>query len=355
MSELPTYFNDFLSDIRPTLSQRQDCQTGHITLRERLMSFEELKPYIITSFIQGSIRRSTAIKPKGDDKLDVDIVVVTNLDKNKYTPLQAFNLFKPFLEKYYNGKYKAQSRSWGVELSYVDLDLVITAAPSEALNKAITGSNFIKTASVEDFLVDSKVGFDALTKDIEKWKNEPLLIPDRDLHKWQETHPLKQIEWTAQKNFNTNGNYVNVVKAIKWWRKTKFSEQKYPKSYPLEHIIGDCCPDGIKSVAEGIVSVFQNIISIFLQSILLKQVPELKDRGAKHNVLARLDFEDFEKFYKQIEGICETAKMALSEPDAKKNASLWYEIFGEPYPKPDNDKSYTPRSKSTLADKGSFA
>ncbi len=78
-------------------------------------------------------------------------------------------------------------------------------------------------------------------------------IMNREAEKWDKTHPLEQIRWTAEKNRNCNTHYVNVVKALKWWRKTQYPDMKHPKSYPLEHFIGDCCPDGITSVAEGVV------------------------------------------------------------------------------------------------------
>ena len=30
------------------------------------------------------------------------------------------------------------------------------------------------------------------------WKDEPLLIPDREADAWDKTHPLEQIRWTMQ-------------------------------------------------------------------------------------------------------------------------------------------------------------
>ena len=70
-----------------------------------------------------------------------------------------------------------------------------------------------------------------------QWKSEPLLIPDREAEKWDKTHPLEQIRWTVEKNKNCNTHYINVVKALKWWRKTQYPDMKHPKSYPLEHLL----------------------------------------------------------------------------------------------------------------------
>ena len=59
--ELPSYFSDFLSAIRPTDSQKEDYKTGHKTLRERLNNDEKLGPILVSDFLQGSYRRATAI------------------------------------------------------------------------------------------------------------------------------------------------------------------------------------------------------------------------------------------------------------------------------------------------------
>ena len=68
--ELPTYFTEFLQQIRPTENQRNDCKTGHKTLRERLDGDASLKPILVSTFLQGSYRRATATRPKGEAKLD---------------------------------------------------------------------------------------------------------------------------------------------------------------------------------------------------------------------------------------------------------------------------------------------
>jgi len=51
--ELPTYFDDFLENIRPTDSQKEDYQTGHKTLRERISADKTLAPILVSDFLQG--------------------------------------------------------------------------------------------------------------------------------------------------------------------------------------------------------------------------------------------------------------------------------------------------------------
>ena len=143
--ELPWYFRDFLREIRPTSNQHANSITGHQTLRERLLVDGDLTPLIVSTFLQGSYRRATAVRPKGDRRSDVDVIVVTKLSEAEYTPEAALDLFVPFLNKHYKGKWHLQGRSFGIELAYVDLDLVITSAPSES------EIGILKSASVTAF------------------------------------------------------------------------------------------------------------------------------------------------------------------------------------------------------------
>ena len=94
----------------------------------------------------------------------------------------------------------------GIELSYVELDLVITSAPSEAerailRSAAVTSDDDLETA--RDWrLNESWVGLDirrlqearirlAKSQGEDEWKTAPLRIPDREANVWESTHPLR--------------------------------------------------------------------------------------------------------------------------------------------------------------------
>lgn len=99
--ELPTYFTKFLQEIRPTKNQKDNCKTGHKTLRDRLHGYADLESILVSTFLQGSYRRATAVRPKGEAKLDVDIITVTRLSRFDYPdPDEAMDKFVPFLNKY---------------------------------------------------------------------------------------------------------------------------------------------------------------------------------------------------------------------------------------------------------------
>ncbi|MGD0337610.1 MAG: nucleotidyltransferase [Bacteroidota bacterium] len=351
--DIPNYFQEFLKEIRLTQNMRDDLLKGHTTLRERLHSDEHLTPIIVDSFLQGSYKRSTAVRPKGDKRADVDIVVVTKIKRSEYPdPEKAMNLFIPFLEKYYTGKYKIQGRSFGIELSYVDMDLVITSAPSEEEENiyksySVTTSDTVEEATdwrlIKSWVpntmrspLEQKAIKEAIQKEKE-WQTEPLWIPDREAKVWQETHPLEQIKWTSQKNKRCNGHFVNIVKAIKWWELINH-ENLRPKGYPLEHLLGDCCPDSINSIAAGVTAVFENITTKYAMYALSKSKPFMQDRGLPaHDVFARITEEEFEIFWTVATKAAQIAREALQSTDEVESSFKWRELFGEKFPKATNN------------------
>ncbi len=365
---LPSYFRDFLTDIRLTKNQIDDLKKGHKTLRERLEKDDDLSKIIVSTFLQGSYRRSTAVRPKGDSRSDVDVIVVTKLDMEEYTPSEALELFKPFLDKHYKDKYRIQGRSIGISLSYVDLDIVVTAAPSESQVGMLENRAILSDFSIEDFVnanlsqtlsySDSVILSESSTffsekKEAPQWQMEPLYIPDREADEWKPTHPLEQIRWTIEKNKSCNGYYVNVVKVLKWWRKEKYPDGGHPKSYPFEHFIGDCCPDEIDSVAEGVVLVLEKIVDEYPEK------PELGDRGVpEHDVFGRVSDEDYSDFYEQVEKAAIIARCAYDSDDIQASALKWQELFGKKFPNPPEKKEngFSQRTeKSEAVPGGRFA
>lgn len=374
MATLDSYFRDFLADIRPTANQKKEMQTGHSTLRQRLRDDQNLKSIYVSDFLQGSYRRSTAIRPNSGSRSDVDVIVVTNLDEKTVPPQEALERFRPFVKKHYPDKYRFQGRSIAIELSYVDLDLVVTSAPSEVAQEALKSKAVLTSDGPEDvgdwrlnsFWVPSdqrgELGAQSLlykAAQQAEWKTEPLLIPDRKADLWELTNPLEQIRWTFQKNADTNKHYVNVVKTLKWWRKEKHPIPKHPKGYPLEHIIGDCCPDDIDAVALGVVLTLETIRDRFQLNAVLKSTPNLPDRDPSlgQSVLKRIDGEDFATFHEQVTPAATLARAAYDEIDVAKSAQLWRELFGSKFPEKPGGKNsggFTERSSVSLPTRTDF-
>lgn len=345
--ELKSEFEEFLTKIRPTQSQRDDLQTGHTTLRNRLADDEKLSKLVVSDFLQGSYKRHTTVRPKGEKRSDVDIIVVTKLHESEFTPEQAMEQFRSFLDKHYKAKWRFQGRSIGIELSYVDLDLVVTAAPSEAEIGLFKAEAIRSDADIADapdwrlneFWLAPENRYRADARELLKaaaakpeWKVNPLRIPDRDAKKWDDTHPLEQIRWTVSKNAVTNSHFVNVVKAIKWWRLENYSTLKHPKGYPLERIVGDCCPDGVMSVAEGVVKTLEKMVDKYRHG-----KPMLPDYGVPaRDVLARISAEDFSTFYEGVKTAAPVARRAFDCISRSEACNAWRELFGDRFPKRDD-------------------
>ena len=366
--ELPTSFKDFLANIRLTDNQVSDLQTGHTTLRNRLKADKSLSARIVSTFLQGSYKRSTAIRPANDKRSDVDVVVVTTLAESEYTPQKAMDLFVPFLDDHYKDKWKFQGRSIAIELSYVDLDLVLTSAPSEAETDLLVANSARMYETVEDFpdewalvkMIANRADYRSVKNAAKpQWKVDPLRIPDRDAARWESTHPWAQIEWTWAKNKACNRHYVNVVKALKWWRRLKVTGLEYPKGYPIEHLVGFCCPDGITSIAAGVTLTLEAVVSQYATTASLKQQPYLQDHGVSHNVFHRVSGADFAAFYTHVAAAATLARKALDATTVKESTGYWRELFGDRFPDvPDDDTKtagYTPRQEVSVVGTGRFA
>lgn len=336
--DLPTYFADFIRNIRPTAIQQADAIRAHSTLRQHLLADRDLDRYIIATFLQGSYRRSTDIKPVGDEKSDVDIIVVTNMDKQQFPDgARALEEFRPFLDTHYSGRYEPQSHSWGIVDGEVELDLVPTSAPLEAIRHEFSKLRESQ-AAVEPGLrtfgeLRKALSFkEAAAAQGDQWKDEPLEIPDRNRRLWERTHPLAQIVWTSEKNNECNGHYVGVVRAFKWWW-IQAAGKVNPKSYVLEAIVGACCPDGIGSIAEGVTLTAERIAEEYAGDVALSQVPTLEDHGIpENNVLERLTFAEFGPFYSAVSTLASRARRALSAIDRAESIRLWRSIFGDEFP-----------------------
>ncbi|MDD2229035.1 MAG: nucleotidyltransferase [Candidatus Cloacimonetes bacterium] len=371
--ELKKEFETFVSEIRLTQSQKEDLIKGHNTLRSRLLNYEDLRPIMITTFLQGSYRRHTAVRPKGDKRADVDIVVVTKLHEDDYTPEQALELFTPFLDKYYEGKWKIQNRSIGIVLSYVDLDLVITSSPLNAeidILKSASVSSSLDIVEAFDWKLNEswidladryKISDAQVLKEAAlqpEWKTIPLRIPDVSLQYWDDTDPLEQMQWTRDKNLTTSGHFVNVVKAIKWWRLENYSTPTKPKGFPLERLVGECCPDDVLSIAQGIVRTLESIVDQFYVTYLCNTKPSLPDYGVPdHDVFAKITNDDFHQFYEQVKEGAILARKALDCIDYNESCTLWRQLLGRKFPKPPEvtSKGFTPPQKPANPGSGRFA
>lgn len=216
----------------------------------------------------------------------------------------------------------------------VNLDLVVTAAPSETL-KAILGPDAIGSAlSVETN--PSWVLSQAQLSPGKDWKADPLLIPDRDANRWEQTDPISQIEWTHDKNRRTNGQYVNVVKVLKWWWGQHSSGRRgVPKGYLIERLVGLRCPDGKESVAQGVTETLEEVRDAYGTDVRLGRTPFVPDTGIpSNNVFKRVLSECFGELYGAVHTCATKARAAFDDPVSNSISRKWTAIFGGVFPPP---------------------
>lgn len=308
---LPSYFKDFLSEIEPSASYKEDQQRGHATLRKRLAEDPDFSKIHVATFLQGSYKRQTAIHPGKD----VDIVVVTNLDPDVTKSTDATARLKRCLERYYDN-VTPQNRALCVTLTYVTMDVVI------ATSRELLQENALKSL------------FEASSIDLaERWKTQLLQIPDRELKKWVDTHPKAQLEWTTARNKESGGFFVPLVKMFKWWRKEAYRSPAYPKGYSLERIAGDAFDPTARDHAEGFVRLLRNVVARYEPYSQLNLVPTLRDPGVPgHNVLGRVAASDFKAFVARAKCDLEVAEDAIASTDKAKSVDLWQRLFGAAFP-----------------------
>ena len=76
---MKTHFDDFLKNIRLSEEQKKALVDAHTELRDNLNADASLSDLLVSTFLQGSYRWSTIIKPAAGQRSDVDVVVVTNI------------------------------------------------------------------------------------------------------------------------------------------------------------------------------------------------------------------------------------------------------------------------------------
>lgn len=335
--KLSNNFKNFLTNISLTQNQISRIKTTHETLRNRLKKDEELSKMIIDTFLQGSYKRYTAIRPKNDEKSDVDVVVVLDLDKDEMEPNEIFDLFEDFLDEYYGGKYKFNNKSIRITLTDVDVDLVVTLPyeSSDSFDKNLFNK------SVEE-LMDEDI-------DLVDIEDRYLYLPNANENAWIKINPTAQIIYTTLKNQRTNGMYIKVVKAIKWWQRLNYPDLTV-KSYPLERFVFECCPEDITCVADGVYRTFENMETY-------NQKPCLNDFALESDVFENITDFEYDEFYSKTCEAAEISKKARFEDDRDESIRLWKELFGSKFDdtESNNNSGFTKPNKKASVPSGRFA
>lgn len=205
----------------------------------------ELDFSVKETFLTGSYRRSTMIKPLKE--ADIDIFAV--LDARYYRD---------------NGKeFLLKSIKNSLKKTY-------TKTPD------IRPDGSAVTITFTDFKVDVVPAFYR--------KGGGYIIPNLELNSWISTDPKRHVEIWSEANSSHNGNLVPIIKMIKCWNK----EEKLFKSFHLENIVLRAL-SGVKisDYPSGIRYVFDKGMSI-VKSKIADPAGYNDDVGAHVNTISKV-------------------------------------------------------------------
>jgi hypothetical protein len=299
---IQTQFEKFLHDIEPSETTKANASAAHTTLRRFLREHATFKHVHVDTFLSGSYKRNTAIRPRlidgKDTRPDIDIIVVTN-HVLTHKPQGVLSLLHRTLDEGYAIEEPLNTRSVGVSTASVKMDVVPIIAPG---------------------------GMDGT-----------LYIPDRNLGQWLATNPPQHTAWTTEVNQASGGRFKPLVKLMKWWRRENPTGSKRPKGFVIECIIAECMDRNETRYAELFIGTLEMILSRYALSMAQGRVPEIDDPGVSGNsVTTSVSFAEFKAFYAQVSVHAQLGRSALTEQtrDSNKALALWRRIFGPRFPEP---------------------
>jgi hypothetical protein len=289
-------FIEFLQDIEPSTTTISNASSAHQALRDFLRNHEVFKEKHVDTFLAGSYRRATAIRPRTESGVtarpDVDIFVVTNHTTTE-SPESVLDILEDTVRECYT-EVKRQRRSLSVTTAGADMDVVPLIAASFG---------------------------------------ESFLIPDCDLKAWIATNPPKHTEWTTQVNERADGRFKPLAKIMKWWRRLHPTTGKYPKGFVLECIIAECMDFQETHYGLLFVKTLEGIISRYQTWMAIGQVPVVFDPGVPGSSITRdISYKDFHSFYDLVQKNAELARRALYEENPDETTRLWREVLGSRFP-----------------------
>lgn len=300
-------FLDFLSDIEPSATTKSNASKGHRELRDHLASDPGFKDDHLQTFLSGSYKRDTAIRPrilKGVvDRPDVDIICVTSFtlsDDPKDVMDAVFDSVQRLKKKKSTyQRIRRQGRSVGVLTTTVDMDVVPIIAPN-----GLDGTLYIPNRHYE-------------TED----------------QKWLVTNPPGHTSWTVETNKTSDGRFKPLVKLYKWWRRQNPTVGKKPKGFVIECIIAECFDPDENNYEKLFLGTLETIVSKYAAYIESGMVPRIPDPSVPDNsVTAGMTFESFNGFYQKAKSHAEIGEKILEEDDIEEQLKLWRQIFGDRFP-----------------------
>lgn len=305
-------FVDMLSEIEPSDSTVAACSSAHKTLRDALAEHDGFSEVHVRTFLSGSYKRDTAIRPTRVDgvlqRADVDIIAVTNHTSDDDPEVVLDAVHQALVDAGYKN-LTINRRSINVKLVTVDMDVVPVIENGDAY-----------------------------------------LIPDIHLEEWLDTNPDAHTDWTIATNIKAGGRFKKLVKLFKWWRRLHMpADLKRPKGFILECLVANHMSYTETNLETLFVTLLEAIRDAYYLTVLLGQVPSLEDPGVPgNNVFSAVKVEEFKTFYEKVSEHAALARKAKDETDDKEALKLWREVLGSCFPASASQRSDSEKATSLL-------
>ncbi|RMG23376.1 MAG: nucleotidyltransferase, partial [Methanobacteriota archaeon] len=264
------------------------------------------------TFLQGSYRTGTSVRPRNGQEFDVDVIVALSLeDENgsRMSPSEAIDMLYNILKSISIYQDRVQRKTRCVRIDYAG-DFHMDVVPAH---------------------YDESTG--------------TLYVPDRKADKWSETNPKGYIQWCSERNDEFNGKFTRVVKFLKWWRNRVFGKDCAVKSIILTTLIGKNFSSDCSTDADALLGTVSNLHD-FLQ--WHSSVPCIPNPSLSTENLAR-DWkqEHYETFKNRVAALLKKIEDAYEEEDLEKSVEKWREIFGDEFPSPEEVRAQKVKAAQT--------
>lgn len=308
-------FTDFIADITPSETTNSQSSSSHMAIRDALEADEIYNTSVIRTFLGGSYKRKTAIRPVKNgsktERPDVDIYIVVDGSTWSTTP-------EDLIEELFSALHRNRD------------DLNITRLKRNRCSIAISTNK--ADMDISPLLERDSSGF--------------YRIGNRTSGEWYETDPEGHTTWSAQVNKDATGRFNPMVKMMKWSRRESPTKNKHPKSIALEALVAEHMSFNEAHYGQLAHDTFNSIIDSYSLNHILGTCPIIEDPVIPNgNLLGGVSGEAFSTFYDKIKYFRDEAKKGLDADDQEVATKHWRRVFGSRFP---STKSPTKPVSSTL-------
>jgi hypothetical protein len=265
-------------------------------VRGVLRADANFKKFHVDTFLSGSYKRDTAIRPRKIDSVlqrpDVDIIVLTNHTVQDKPADVIDALYKALKNAGYTN-LTVNRRSISIFLTTVEMDVVPIIDTGDGMYK----------------------------------------IPDKDAGEWLITNPPGHTTWCTAVNKEADGRFKPLVKMLKWWRRENLPNLRRPKGFILETLVAKHMSYTETSYEELLLKLFVAIKDAYWMTAWSNSVPSLEDPGVPgNNVFSHVTAEEFKTFYDKVKEHIDLIKAAQKEEDNAEALRKWRAVLGPYFP-----------------------